>query len=245
MKITGDVDSVNTFFLRCPMPRPLRPPKTGSARQKTTRPYHHGDLRRALLEEAVRTIQSDGVASLTLRAIGPRLGVSRAALYRHFTDKSALLAAVAAEGFRMLGAALRATWPAAPPTFGAFSDMAVAYVTFAVQHPSHYRVMFGGFLDPQTSDPDLAEAGPAAFQILVDAIVDLQRAQAIGPDDPAQLARYVWAMVHGVAMLTIDRQIDCQTSEVEGLARFAAARLWRGIGVGAQESGPATPVGER
>ena len=57
--------------------------------------YHHGDLRRALLDEALRTIQDDGVEGLTRRAIGVRLGVSRTALYRHFTDKRALLSAVA------------------------------------------------------------------------------------------------------------------------------------------------------
>ncbi len=79
------------------------------ARRSTTTParkradrYHHGDLRRALLQAAVRTIRSHGVDGLTLRGVGSTLGVSRTALYRHFTDKAALLAAVAAEGFRML-----------------------------------------------------------------------------------------------------------------------------------------------
>src|SRR6266542_1478214 len=72
--------------------------------------YHHGDLRRALLEEAVRTIRDDGVAALTLRAVGARLGVSRTALYRHFADKSALLNAVSEDGFRRLGDALERAW---------------------------------------------------------------------------------------------------------------------------------------
>ena len=74
------------------------------------RAYHHGDLRRALLEEAVRTIRNDGAAALTLRAVGTRLGVSRTALYRHFADKSALLNAVSEEGFRHLGDALEHAW---------------------------------------------------------------------------------------------------------------------------------------
>src|SRR5690349_8961587 len=75
--------------------------------------YHHGDLRRALLEEAVRTIRDEGEAALTLRAVGARLGVSRTALYRHFADKSALLNAVAEDGFRRLADALDRSWTGA------------------------------------------------------------------------------------------------------------------------------------
>jgi AcrR family transcriptional regulator len=66
------------------------------------RPYHHGNLRRALLDQALATIRSEGVDGLTLREIGTRTGVSRTALYRHFADKRALLSAVATEGFRAL-----------------------------------------------------------------------------------------------------------------------------------------------
>ena len=71
-------------------------------RKKPAKPYHHGDLRRALLDEAVRTIQTHGVEHLTLRTVGERLGVSRSALYRHFADKQSLLATVGKEGFRAL-----------------------------------------------------------------------------------------------------------------------------------------------
>src|SRR5436190_672181 len=97
------VDTVNIKTLRwSPMVRSAgNRPKKKKAGQ-----YHHGDLRSALLEEAVRTIQTDGVDELTLRAVGAALGVSRTALYRHFSDKQALLAAVGREGFRMLRLAL-------------------------------------------------------------------------------------------------------------------------------------------
>src|SRR5918993_5920157 len=79
------------------------------ARKRAHR-YHHGDLSRALLHEALRTIEKDGVAALTLRSVGERLGVSRTALYRHFADKKALLAAVATEGFRTLREQLVSAW---------------------------------------------------------------------------------------------------------------------------------------
>ena len=104
-------------------------------RESPTDRYHHGDLRRALIEEAVHTIQAKGVDALTLRAVGQKLGVSRTALYRHFADKSALLAAVAAEGFRTLRSQLVAAWEHGGRGVAAFEAMGAAYVRFAVAHP--------------------------------------------------------------------------------------------------------------
>ena len=122
--------------------------RSSVTRPKKKRPdrYHHGDLRRALLEEAVRTIQADGVEHLTLRGIGEKLGVSRTALYRHFSGKQALLAGVAREGFRMLRLALTAAWDRSGRGREGFEAMGMAYVNFAVSHPSHYRVMFGRYV---------------------------------------------------------------------------------------------------
>ena len=88
-------------------------PGTARRRPGSRKPparYHHGDLRRALVDQAVRTIQRHGVERLTLREVGRQLGVSRTALYRHFADKSALLAAVAAEGFRTFRLSLQDAW---------------------------------------------------------------------------------------------------------------------------------------
>jgi AcrR family transcriptional regulator len=201
---------------------------TRPARKRADR-YHHGDLRRALIQEAVRTIQAKGVDAVTLRAVGQKLGVSRTALYRHFADKAALLAAVAGEGFRMLRAELVATWEKGGRGVAAFEAMAPAYVRFAIAHPSHYRVMFGEFLEDCPADPELAEEGAGAFQALVDAIVALQQKKLVRGDDPPQLATFIWAVVHGIAMLTIDRRPGRQTGEPDELARFAASRLWTGI----------------
>src|SRR5436190_23232908 len=100
--------------------------------------YHHGDLRRALLEEAVRTIRDDGTQALTLRAVGARLGVSRTALYRHFADKSALLNAVSEEGFRRLGDALERAWEGGGRDVHGFRAMGRTYVSFALDNPEHY-----------------------------------------------------------------------------------------------------------
>src|ERR687895_654104 len=105
--------------------------------RKRQHTYHHGDLPRALLREAVRVIDKEGISALTLRGVGQKVGVSRTALYRHFTDKSSLLAAVAAEGFRTLRGRLSHAWDTHGGGQQGFEAMGVAYVRFAVGHPSH------------------------------------------------------------------------------------------------------------
>jgi len=196
-------------------------------RRKPRDRYHHGDLRRALLDEALRTIQQDGVDALTLRTIGVRLGVSRTALYRHFTDKRALLSSVATEGFRLLTERLLNAWKAGG--IHGFNAMGVAYIRFAMGNPSHYRVMFGGFVDDGPRDDDLMRESTAAFQALVDAIVALQQEGAVRKDDALQLAQFIWAVVHGVSMLIIDGQLAHHRAPIDDLIQFAVERINTGV----------------
>jgi AcrR family transcriptional regulator len=229
INILGYVDTVNTYRLALDMA------VSASTRPARKRPghYHHGDLRRALLQEAVRVIQEQGVDVLTVRSVGERLGVSRTALYRHFADKSALLAAVAREGFRTLRLELLAAW--GDGGWPQFEAMGLAYVRFAVANPSHYRVMFGGLVKGHT-DPGLEQEAAGAFQALVDAIAALQRSAELRNDDPLQLAQFIWALVHGIAMLAIDGQLEHQGATVESVARLALERLRTGVGVDGETS---------
>jgi AcrR family transcriptional regulator len=162
-----------------------------------------------------------------LRAISLALGVSRTALYRHFADKRALLSAVATEGFRMLRERLLDAW--GPGGVREFNAMGVAYVRFAMANPSHYRVMFGGFVDDAPRAEELTRAGAAAFQALVDALVALQKEGSVTEDDPLQLARFIWAAVHGVSMLIIDGQLRHQQAQIDDLIQFAVEHLHTGI----------------
>lgn len=171
-------------------------------------------------------IEKGGVPSLTLRAVGERLGVSRTALYRHFADKSALLAAVATEGFRTLRLRTQEAWDTHGGGRKGLEAMGEAYVHFAVAHPSHYRVMFGGFVRDHAPDPELAKEGAGAFQVLVDAIVAQQKEGRLRSDNPLALAQYIWANVHGIAMLAIDGQLKQPIDEV---IRFANERMRTGI----------------
>lgn len=157
-----------------------------------------------MLAEAVRTIQKEGVAALTLRGVGEQLGVSRTALYRHFENKNALLTAVALEGFRTLRRALHEAWTGGGEGRAGFEAMGAAYIRFAIDHPSHYRVMFGNALDPLTMPhPDPNGEGDA-FGTLLQAVLALQKNGLARPDDARLVSMYIWSVVHGVAMLAID-----------------------------------------
>ena len=102
------------------------------------------------------------------------------ALYRHFSDKQALLAAVGREGFRTLRVALQEAWERNGRGRSGFEAMAIAYVQFAVTHPAHYRVMFGRFVESCEKDTEFMAEATAAFQVLVDSLVEQQQAGSSG-----------------------------------------------------------------
>src|SRR5215204_3992851 len=120
-------------------------------RAKRPASYHHGDLRRALVDAAIPLLRSGGAEALTLRAVAREAGVSQTAPYRHFADRAALVSAVADDGFRRLHARLVAAARAPAKTTGraqhtargGLQAIALAYVRFALEHPEEYRVMFG------------------------------------------------------------------------------------------------------
>lgn len=199
-------------------------------KKKRANRYHHGDLRRALLGEALRTIQVHGVEALTLRAVGERLGVSRTALYRHFSDKPALLAAVGREGFRLLRLTLLEAWENHGRGRAGFEAMGLAYVRFATDHPSHYRVMFGGFIESCAKDQEFIEEAKGAFQVLVDSLIEQQQLGLVRLDDPVLQARMTWSMVHGISMLVIDGQLRGHDERGEALNQYAIDRLRDAIG---------------
>ncbi len=194
-------------------------------RKKRPGQYHHGDLRQALLDEALRSIEADGVERLTVRGVGAKLGVSRSALYRHFSDKQALLAAVAREGFRTFRLALLDAWEREGRGTAGLEAMGLAYLQFAREHPAHYRVMFGRFIESCAKDPDVMKEATGAFQVLVDALIELQGEGLARQEDPQMLARCIWAQVHGISMLAIDGQLRGEHASSDALNRYAMQRI--------------------
>lgn len=164
----------------------------------TSRSFHHGDLKAALTDSAVRIVEQSGVETFSLREVARDAGVSSAAPYRHFSSKEALLAEVARRGFDQLHDEL-AEAGSSSDRRSSFLTRCVAYIGFARHHPALYRLMFGAFPNKHCYD-DLVEAGDRLFALLNDSL-------AVSPSDRAARAIGCWAFVHGLAMLALDNQL--------------------------------------
>ncbi len=169
------------------------------------RPYHHGDLRRALVRSARRLLREGGPEALTLRGVARAVGVSQAAPYRHFEDRQALVAAVAEEGFKDLKSAMRRGMEQAEGR-SALRQVAVAYVTFAHAHPAEYRVMFGPVAADREDLSSLKATSRSVLDFVKTGIERLQEAGLVGGGDAQVLAVVTWSMLHGLVMLSLDGQ---------------------------------------
>ena len=144
--------------------------------------YHHGDLRRALLDAAAEVIAEQGPAALSLRDLARRAGVSHAAPMHHFGDKAGLLTALATEGYDLLAAELAEEWAVTH----SFLEQGVAYVRFAIRHRAHFEVMFRPDLY-HAGDADLVAARDRAGHILYAGITAAPAAAASAAPAPAVL----------------------------------------------------------
>jgi AcrR family transcriptional regulator len=168
--------------------------------------YHHGDLRAALVSAALELLEERGETELSLRAVARRAGVSPAAPYRHYADREALVSAAAAVGYRELAERLAAAHPS-PSTPEQLASVAIAYVQFALERPALFRIMFG---EPCDRDNDERVQATAAVSAYVRSI-----AQRTFPESDADaLATAIWALVHGLAFLYLDRKLDASSPSV-------------------------------
>lgn len=180
------------------------------------RGYHHGDLRRALIEEGLRLVAEKGEPSL--RELARRVGVSATAVYRHFPDKDALLAALAGEGFRMLAAAQHAAFDAAGGGKAGFEATGAAYVRFALRHSQLFRLIFRHPAPPELmTAPPGAEEGDAMRFLLANAA-----RFAPGGTDPRLFALQAWALAHGLAMLMLDGQVPAEEATIDAAVGLGA-----------------------
>jgi AcrR family transcriptional regulator len=185
------------------------------------RPYHHGRLRQALLDGALRVIRELGSAAFTLREVARRAGVSHNAPYRHFRDKDALLAAVAAQGFRELTCAMREGAGRRARPLDKLKHSGMAYVGFALRRPEHFTVMFDAPVMAR-KDPEYVQASEEAFHTLVDYVRDCQEAGELPAGDTLERALYAWSLVHGIAKLAVSGRFPFRTkAELLQFVRFA------------------------
>jgi AcrR family transcriptional regulator len=196
----------------------------------SARPYHHGDLRSALITAAEHLLAEQAGWSFTLREVARAAGVSHNAPYNHFADRRALLGAVAARGFEELAAALREALSdvAAADSRAGIEATGCAYVAFALRNPARYRLMFSGELAAFKSEPFKA-AGESAFAILEGLIAKGIAAGQIRPDPRGTHALAAWSLVHGLAMLLIDGKIPGPAETHGALTATVAATLLTGL----------------
>ena len=184
--------------------------------------YHHGDLKRALLDAALEMLDEEGTEGIGLRELARKVGVSPAAPYRHFRSRQALLEAVATEGFRRFSAMMAAKEQDLPEG-EQLPAMAEAYVRFALVQPALFRLMFSRQIDKQ--------ANKSLHGAAIDAYASLAKAAAREvPDAPSEGAVIAWAFVHGLAMLLLDEQIlGVSPQNSDSLVRNLAQRFVAGM----------------
>ena len=181
--------------------------------------YHHGDLRRTLIDAAVDTVAEAGPAALSLRGLAAAAGVSHAAPVHHFGDKTGLFTAVAIEGYDKFADDLMGVWD----DTGDFLEVGVRYVHFALANPGYFHVMFrADLLDEDNAE--LRRARERAYATMHEPLRALGRAPDAASLFVASLAS--WSMVHGLATLILSGNLpEVDVSDPGALAREVIGRL--------------------
>ena len=201
-------------------------------RQKS-KPYHHGDLRNALIQAGLELLAVGGAQELDLRKVARRAGVSHAAPYRHFADKQALIAAINEEGFHMLAERIRSTLREVPDEpFEQLLGVALAYVRFAQENPWLMREMFSGITIERETFESLQMASKSVYRLYAGVIKSGQERGKIVDGEPTALAGVLWSVLHGLAMLIIENQMRPYADGPEGterVTRYTIELLYRGF----------------
>jgi AcrR family transcriptional regulator len=191
----------------------------------TERPYHHGNLRQALLHAAERTVRERGVQDLSLRELAREVGVSHGAPRRHFPDRQALLDALAESGFERLGRELRAAVDAAGDDFEArLRATGAAYIRFATEDPALLELMFAG--KHRDDAAALQEAAERAFDVMLELILRGQAEGRLEPGDPERVGLVLFAAIQGIASLLASGML--LPEQLDELLDDSIARFLRG-----------------
>lgn len=173
------------------------------------KPYHHGDLKNALIQAGIEILAQEGVYGLSLRKVARTAGVSHTAPYSHFSDKQGLIAAISTEGYNRILAKIEKVWQVyeqEPLKLLALS--AWEYVQFGMEDPELFKITFSGVVEKEKDYPALVEAAQVSFSRLKQ-IVERCQAAGILPLGPTDLgAVSLWSAIHGLVILRLDSQIS-------------------------------------
>jgi AcrR family transcriptional regulator len=172
-------------------------------------PYHHGDLKNALIAAGIDVLAKEGVHGLSLRKVAQRAGVSHAAPYAHYADKQALIAAISTEGYRRLYDKLLGVGERYPDDpLRQLVEGAWAYVQFALQEPDHFKITFSGVIEKEQAYPAFVEMSRKSFALVVQIVAACQATGVLKPGPPELLTVSVWGLVHGLVSLLLEGQIS-------------------------------------
>ncbi|MDA8099897.1 MAG: TetR/AcrR family transcriptional regulator [Nitrospiraceae bacterium] len=185
-------------------------PKKATPKSKSSDSYHHGDLRTALLDAAVRLLKKRGPEEISLRELARIAGVSQAAPYRHFRDKEELLAQVARQGFTIMSEQMKETiLKCRANALEMFYQCGIAYFRMGSNHPQHFKLMFSAGVRPDERHPELLIAASQTLALLRDMVLFCQRHKVLGEGDPMHRALHCWSVVHGFTTLYADGRLSC------------------------------------
>ncbi|MCF7807686.1 MAG: TetR/AcrR family transcriptional regulator [Candidatus Marinimicrobia bacterium] len=191
--------------------------------------YHHKNLRPVLMDEAAKMIAEGGAASVTMRELGKRVGVSRGAAYRHFSDKDALLMSVSASGFEKLSSEVQSVIQNGEMSFESrLLALGKVYLQFAIENPAHYRLMYGKEALSRWNQPVLKESADGLFDHLYEVIKGFQGECDISEKDTRTLVYVAWSSVHGLASILIEKHIMAEV-EIEPIINEAMQTIINGF----------------
>ena len=196
-------------------------------------PYHKGNVRPELLKQGLKLLKSEGIEAISVRRLAREVGVVPSAVYNHFENRDGLLAAIAADGFRQLSKLEQKGFDSGRSFKDSVKMVAREYLVFANKNPDLYRLMFSYEVSNYKNFPELFQASDSSFASSVrwwygEGAYDSDRPAA---EYPAPLV--VWASLHGLAMIVIERSITLKkydSASVGALAEDFTENLFGGLG---------------
>ncbi len=193
--------------------------------------YHHPDLKTALIEKTIELLETQSYESITIRGLTDLLGVSRTAVYRHFSSREALFKAVIFEGFEKLKTELKKVYTNNALTIREkIQKIVQSYIDYALKHPELYRLMFGDRLTrlrEQSCQMQEYDQG-SAFDVLIALVEDAQKENLFSHTDPIEQATAIWALIHGQATLLIDGH-PMISEQKDKLIRIGVTMILKGL----------------
>lgn len=191
--------------------------------------FHHGDLRRALVDAMMELARRGQGQRVTMRAVAHHIGVSHAAAYRHYRSQDELLAAVAARCFDELRERITTAIAPLSDPLDRLHQIGYAYVEFARARPALFHLMYGAQFARREAHPGLQQSARAAFAGLLETVKQCQKQGLLRDGNPVELALTGWSLAHGLAMLIVDGQLADAGVDIEALVRTALETLRGGL----------------